>query len=306
MALYVVRSEFDNRPIVKVFTDESSLRDYIEATNVYRPGGSRASPWQFERDLTRYTNQFLDYPDDPEAFFSWLDDRASPDPYEAYDDSLIVQRVPLVPVTQPIAQSSFAGEVFDVIYYGDRPIAEFLEDDPYNNVVVIVNERSAYGLNKQILLDTPVSYNLRYKCNRQGGLFIRPADVDFANPYVKLDIPYSILVTKEDSLRIVYSSHRIWSLQSHVPKQMIEPMASHGILTNDGIRNLEGEPLNVIGASHCQPGNGLELMKVSPTSLLLGGRQSKLRRTRKSRSRSRKTKKSRSRSRRHTKRLNRK
>jgi hypothetical protein len=312
MALYVVRSEFWKRPIVKVFTDESSLLDYIKATDVYRPGGPLANQSNFLQDLVWY-GDFLNDEDDPDAFFAWTDDGNNPSHYAEYPDdeyeaTLMVQRVALEPVTQPIAQSGYRGDVFDVIYYGDRPIAEFLEEDKYNNIVVIVNETSAYGLNKQMLLETPDSYSLRYKCHRQGGLFIRPTDVDFANPYMKLDIPYSILVPKEDAMRMLYSSHRIWSLQSYVPKQTIEPMASHGILTNDGILNLDAEPLNVIGTSHCQPGNGLELMKLFPTSLLLGGRSrgSKLRSTKRSRSRRKSRSRSRRHSRRHSKRLNRK
>lgn len=196
------------------------------------------------------------------------------------DDENVPVGVELAPINQVpvnpanLQDTSYNGEVFDSLMAETKPIAEYVAEDS-DHVVFIVNNRSATGVPREALIN---AYNdrsaIRYKCNREGGLLQRVQDVDIFNPYFKIDAPGTYLIPLNLMMSVLGSTHQVWSVTSTAPPTMIGPIASRAMVTLNNETNIDGGPLDAVGANHCGPGD-FESANLQPARIVppAGGRR---------------------------------
>lgn len=180
----------------------------------------------------------------------------------------------------------YSGGVFDVIDGVDKPIADYLSEDP-GNIVMIINGTRAFGLNRlqlahsavdDVIADELPDFSLiRYKCNPGSAsrLLITPKDVDIKHPLLKINVPEPYLIDTPEMYSLLNSNAKIW-LASVLPR-VADRIASHNVISEDGGEsNLQGNPYSVVGAAHCQDGSGpISFVRIRPAVIVLsGGRRS--------------------------------
>jgi hypothetical protein len=195
---------------------------------------------------------------------------------EPDDLPLGVELAPLHPIgVNPmfIEDVAYNGDVFDSLMAESKPLAEFLAEDP-NNVVFVVNNTSATGFPRQALINAYEDRTaIRYKCKREGGLMQRVEDVEILNPYYKLEAPGTYLVLLNFMMSVLSSQHQLWKVTSYEPPKMVGPITSRSVLTIDGEHNVDGGPIDAVGANHCGPGE-FEEVNLAPGRLVpVGGRR---------------------------------
>jgi len=230
------------------------------------------------RDDVTLENTLRISPEEAIELRSQLDPLSSggDDDIELVNDEDVPVGVELAPINQVpvnpanVQETSYNGEVFDSLMAESRPIAEYLAEDP-DHVVFIINNRSATGLPREALIN---AYNdrsaIRYKCNREGGLMQRVQDVDILNPYFKIDAPGTYLVPLNLMLSVLGSTHQMWLVTSGA---MVGPIASRSMVTLNNETNVDGGPLDAVGANHCGPGE-FESVNLQPARFVPeGGRR---------------------------------
>jgi hypothetical protein len=207
----------------------------------------------------------------------------------------------------------YSGGVFDVIDGVDKPIADYLSEDP-GNIVMIINGTRAFGLNRLQLAHSAVDdyiisnqrpdFSLiRYKCKPGSAnrLLIQRNDVDINHPLLKINVPEPYLIDTPEMYSLLNSTAKIW-LASVLPR-VADLIASHNVISEDGGEtNLEGNAYSVVGAAHCQDGSGpISFVRIRPAVIVLsGGRKQKVTVRRRSKRRSKRRSRSRSIRKRHT------
>jgi hypothetical protein len=184
----------------------------------------------------------------------------------------------------------YSGGVFDVIDGVDKPIADYLSEDP-GNIVMIINGTRAFGLNRlqlahsavdDVIADELPDFSLiRYRC-RPGSanrLLITPKDVDIKHPLLKINVPEPYLIDTPEMYSLLNSTAKIW-LATVLPR-VADRIASHNVISEDGGEtNLEGNAYSVVGAAHCQDGSGpISFVRIRPAVIVLSGGRRSIRRT---------------------------
>ena len=168
----------------------------------------------------------------------------------------------------------YSGPVFDMVMGSETPLQAYLEEDP-DNVVIIVDQPTgaptrAVGYPRSQLR---AAYNdksaIRYACRNitQGAPAIQ--DVAIESPMYRVSVPEPYLVRLVDILDLLKSNHRVWLIKRVWNNMVIPYTASRAVIMSDPTTatNLDGGPVNIVGASHCGPDTNVRLMTLDPVEI---------------------------------------
>ena len=204
------------------------------------------------------------------AFFETED----PDVYlhgEEYDDEQEDQPLKsfgLPPLREPLEMSpdkiiaaTIPVETYDPLMASDVPTADYISEDKGNAVFIIGNNASGYPKN-QLSKDYIDGTAISYECNAQMGLMVKPDNVKIDEPYYKLKLAQgSFMIPMNDFMDVLESNHQVFKLTE---LKTLPFTAGRAAVSTNGERNIDGEPLNLVGMDHCSVGTDKKTYSLTP------------------------------------------
>lgn len=187
----------------------------------------------------------------------------------------------------PTTQLQIPESVVDVIMASEEKTSDYVAEDKDNLVFVLGKSASGYTRDALIRYYNDRSL-IAYECTARKGLMVTVQDVVMDKPLIKLQLSFgNILVPVTDILPLLGSKHQYWVLEK---TRNIAFSAGRTAIGN-GVLNIDGAELNLVGVDHCSDGTDktvYSLKPVSPAPAPAGGKRSR-RKTRRSNTKRRKT-----------------
>jgi hypothetical protein len=156
-----------------------------------------------------------------------------------------------------------ADTVFEVAMVSETPMAQFLEEGG-DDAVVFHYEQQIIGMPRSAMVS---AYNdksaIHYECTSEKGLMVNTSDV-VDTPYYSLSTTFQAFIPVTDMLKILGSKHNHWKLTKG---QTLPFTASRAAVSADGIRTVDGEPLNLVSRDHCQAGTDKTVFSATPVTM---------------------------------------
>ena len=168
-----------------------------------------------------------------------------------------------------------ADTLYDVSMAAEAPVAEFVEEHGQDGVVFHYANQAIGHLRSALRAGWQDGTAIFYECKGKKGLAVSPDDVVDA-PYYNLTTTFSAYIPISEFEGLLNSRHVHWKLTKG---KELPYTASRASISGDGNLNLDGQPLNLVSADHCQEGTKKDVFSL--TAVVPTGGRRKIKRTRK-------------------------
>jgi hypothetical protein len=220
-------------------------------------------------DITIESDNF-----DENFYNDYDDDNYDRDNY--YEDYKLPQIKPAVEMpSDKIVESTIPSKIYDPLMAEDVSINDYISEDSGNVVFIIGNGGSGYPKD-QLKNEYLEGSSIVYQCNSQLGLMVTPRDVVMNEPYYKLKLGQgTFLVPLSEFMNVLETTHQIFKLTE---LKNLEFTAGRHAISVNGLKNLDGHNLNLIGMDHCSAGTNKKAYSVTPIKAVpTGGKNHKKR-----------------------------
>jgi hypothetical protein len=94
------------------------------------------------------------------------------------------------------------------------------------------------------------------------GLMVKPDNVRMDEPYYRLKLAQgSFMIPMNDFMDVLESNHQVFNLTE---LKTLPFTAGRAAVSTNGERNIDGEPLNLVGMDHCSVGTDKKTYSLTP------------------------------------------
>ena len=223
--------------------------------------GTRDSLWiTFENGQIEGFSAFFET-EDPDVYLNSDDDDEEQEEEPLKSFGLPPLREPSEMSPDKIVAATIPVETYDPLMASDVPTTEYISEDKENAVFIIGNNASGYP-KKELLKDYIDGTAISYECNTQLGLMVRPDNVKIDEPYYRLKLAQgSFMIPMNDFMNVLESNHQVFKLTE---LKTLPFTAGRAAVSTNGERNIDGEPLNLVGMDHCSAGTDKKVYSITP------------------------------------------